>query len=143
MAARTRRFRGAAFVTARLATGSGEIRRGRLAKARQFADAARTVGELADDFDDVRDAYTALCVLAGIASSDAICCARLGVYSRGEDHRAAVGVLRRAEPAVAVYLDRLLAMKVSADYGHVSTSAARARSAGRAMEALLEAAERA
>jgi len=46
------------------------IREGRMAKAKQFVDAAETVEALADDPNDVADAYVTLCVHAGIAAAD-------------------------------------------------------------------------
>jgi hypothetical protein len=62
------------------------IRRGRLRKAEQFIDAAGTVRDFADGHEDVADAYVTLCVHAGIAASDVICCASLGEHAQGEDH---------------------------------------------------------
>lgn len=56
-----------------------------MVKAMQFLDAAETVETLADDSNDVADAYVTLCVHAGIAAADVICCKRLGEHSRGED----------------------------------------------------------
>jgi hypothetical protein len=52
------------------------IRQGRLRKAEQFLRAANLVR-------DVADAYSTLCVHAGIAASDVICCARLGEHAQG------------------------------------------------------------
>ena len=49
-----------------------------MAKAKQFVEAAETVESLADDANDVADAYVTLCVHAGIAAADVICCKRLG-----------------------------------------------------------------
>jgi NTP pyrophosphatase (non-canonical NTP hydrolase) len=57
------------------------IRQGRMVKAQQFADAATLVQNLAEEAGDVADAYITLCVHAGIAASDVICCARLGRYA--------------------------------------------------------------
>lgn len=56
---------------------------GRLAKARQFADAAHDVLALAGEADDVADAFVTLAVHAGIAAADVICCVRLGRHARG------------------------------------------------------------
>lgn len=44
-------------------------REGRMAKAMQFLDAAETVEALADDSNDVADAFVTLCVHAGIAAA--------------------------------------------------------------------------
>ena len=48
------------------------VRSGRLKKAEQFAQAAETVQEFADEGDDIGDAYVTLCVHAGIAAADVI-----------------------------------------------------------------------
>jgi len=58
------------------------IRAGRLAKAKQFMEAADFIETLADDATDVADAYVTLCVHTGIAAADVICCARLDVHVR-------------------------------------------------------------
>jgi hypothetical protein len=63
---------------------------GRLRKAEQFVDAAETVREFADDELDVADAYVTLCVHAGIAAADVICCVSLGVHAVGESHSEAL-----------------------------------------------------
>ena len=71
-------------------------------------------------------------VLAGIAASDAICCARLGCRYRGEDHRGATELLKTATPdgdRLAASLARLLDMKDEAHYGVMSVSARKARDA--------------
>jgi hypothetical protein len=81
-----------------------ETRAGRLAKAHQFMDAANTIETLADDATDVADAYVTMCVHAGIAAADVICCARLGKYSRGEDHGSAIELLEQADSADAKHL---------------------------------------
>ena len=68
-----------------------------------------------------------LAVLAGIAASDAACCAALGRRSRAQDHRDAEGTglreVRGAEQA-ATNLRRLLSLKDEAQYGvmHVGSS---------------------
>jgi hypothetical protein len=51
---------------------------GRRHKAEQFLRAAEEIMDLADDADDIGDAYVTLCVHAGIAGSDTICAQRLG-----------------------------------------------------------------
>jgi hypothetical protein len=81
-------------------------RAGRLAKAEQFYLAAETI-----DDQDVADAYVTLCVHAGIAAADAICCARLGQHAHGDDHQEAVALLTRADRTIAKHLKVLLNMK--------------------------------
>ena len=65
------------------------------------ADAYLEVAELVLD-EHQRDEYLSvaagLAVLAGIAASDAICCARLGRRHRGDDHRGAAELLSGAVP---------------------------------------------
>jgi hypothetical protein len=83
-------------------------RSGRLAKAEQFLDAAQTIADLADDAQDVTDAFVTMCVHAGIAASDVLCCARLGVHAVGENHQEAVDLLRRVDAQLARDLATLL-----------------------------------
>lgn len=59
------------------------MRRGRLQKGRQFLEAASMIGLLADE-SDLIDAHITLCVHAGIAAADVICCARLGIHASGQ-----------------------------------------------------------
>jgi hypothetical protein len=62
----------------------------------------------------------ALAILAGIAASDAACCARLRRRSRGQAHEEAVTLLETVEPGgteMAKDLKRLLQKKDSASYG--------------------------
>jgi len=127
-------------MTPRMVKADDSVRRGRLAKAEQFANAAVVVHELADDATDIADAYVTLCVHAGIAAADVICAARLGEHSRGENHDEAVTLLATVDRAAAGHLRALLNMKTLAGYSHTPISGERARRAGRAMEALVEAA---
>jgi hypothetical protein len=62
----------------------------------------------------------ALAILAGIAASDAACCARLRRRARGQAHEEAVALLGTVEPGgteMAKDLKRLLQKKDSASYG--------------------------
>jgi hypothetical protein len=61
---------------------TASARTGRMAKARQFLVAAETIATVIDD-QEIADAFVTLCVHAGIAAADVICCARLGVYHSG------------------------------------------------------------
>jgi hypothetical protein len=117
--------------------------RGRLRKAEQFYSAAETIRELADDEDDVGDAYVTLCVHAGIAASDAICCAVLGEHAQGESHVEAVQLLRRVRPdgvELGSALQTLLGFKTRAGYSAESVNADMRKRAHRAAEKLLLAA---
>lgn len=118
-------------------------RRGRLRKAEQFLDAANTVRDIADENDEVSDAYVTLCVHAGIAAADVICCARLGEHALGESHTEASALLKMATPDSARHLGILLDMKTKAGYSDMPVSMGDAKRAERAATALVEAARRA
>jgi hypothetical protein len=73
-----------------------------------------------------------LAVLAGIAASDAICCARLHVRHRGDDQRSAAVLLAEATPngkRLAQTLVRLLDVKDAAHYGVHLVNSRRAKDA--------------
>jgi hypothetical protein len=115
-------------------------RAGRLAKAGQFFLAAETIETTIDDR-GVADAYATLCVHAGIAAADAICCARLGEHALGDDHQAAVALLAKADRPAAKHLKVLLDLKTRSGYSAIPTSKADQKRAGRAAAALLTAAQ--
>lgn len=74
----------------------------------------------------------ALAVLAGIAASDAACCAALGRRSRGQDHKQAVTLLATVSPGgpeASRSLDRLLDLKDTAHYGVIYVSTAELKTA--------------
>lgn len=129
-------------ITDRTTVCDAATRAGRLAKARQFINAADTIEALAEEAADVADAYVTLCVHAGVAAADVICCARLGKYSRGENHASAVELLDRASSQDAKHLRTLLGMKTKAGYTAVPVSGSEHTRAGRAARALIEAAGR-
>lgn len=101
-------------------------------------EAADPVALLADDAADVGDAYVTMCVHAGIAAADVICCKRLGEHSRGENHSAAVDLLRTADPESAKQLSALLGMKTKAGYSALPVSTNDDKRAGRAAQALVD-----
>jgi hypothetical protein len=73
-----------------------------------------------------------LAVLAGIAASDAICCARLKCRHRGDNHREAAELLTTATPdgdRLANTLLRLLDIKDASHYGVEIVAGKRARDA--------------
>jgi len=102
----------------------------RLAKAGSFLGAAELIVD--DDSDEATPSVAAsLAVLAGVAASDAACCARLGVRARGQSHAEAVELLGRVEPRgadMAKDLQRLLNRKDGAQYGLAFVSAGEASS---------------
>ena len=117
------------------------IRAGRLAKSQQFLLGAKTIAAIIED-EAISDAYVTLCIHAGIAAADVICCAKLGVHSNSENHNAAVSLLRKIDDKLAKNLETLLKMKTQSGYGSVFTGAAEQKRAGRAATFLVEAAER-
>lgn len=129
-------------MTGRTTPADEAVRRGRMAKAEQFATAAASIHDLADEAADVADAYVTLCIHAGIAAADVICASRLGVHARGENHQAAVKLLATADREASRHLQSLLTMKTLAGYSHLPVSRDRALRAGRAMDALVETARR-
>jgi hypothetical protein len=106
----------------------------RLEKAIEFLDAA-------DEVVDRPDAFVTLCVSSGIASADVCCCRRLGEHAQGDDHGAAVQLLRRVDATLATDLQTLLQMKTRSAYGEASSSRDDVRRARRAAHRLLEAAK--
>lgn len=86
----------------------------------------------------------ALAVLAGIAATDAACCAKLGKRSRGQDHRQACMLVKTVSPGgevMAKALDQLLSAKDDSHYGSTLVTGAKAeKMLGRARQ-LVEFAE--
>lgn len=118
-----------------------DIRQGRLRKAVEFLDAATLIADPADE-EALNDAFVTLCIQAGIAASDVICCARLGKHAQGQDHNEAVTLLSQANSESAKHLRVLLGMKTKAAYSHAGISTGDAKRAGRAAEILVETARR-
>lgn len=115
----------------------------RIAHARAFLDTAHLV---ASDDDDLatHNVATALAVLAGIAASDAVCCAALGLRSRGQDHHQACDLLAQVEPdgrRLANDLSRLLDLKDGSHYGTVYVTQSKAVAAMRQARRLVAAGE--
>lgn len=90
--------------------------RTRLADARSMM----LVADIVVTDDTIPGVAGALAVLAGVAASDAACCAVLGRRHRGQSHREALKLLETVEPngpAMAKDLRRLLGRKDDAHYG--------------------------
>ncbi|MGU3586925.1 hypothetical protein ACLBYD_27715 [Rhodococcus sp. C26F] len=118
------------------------VRHGRMRKAEEFFELAE-VGDYATGDGTVSDAVVTSWVLAGIAASDVLCCARLGVHAQGENHTEAVELLRSVDPTLAKHLQVLLRLKTRSSYTHTPTGRDDATRAHRAAHALMEAARRA
>lgn len=103
-------------------TGRTQSCGGRDARTRlRDAYAQLALGELATDAASAAEKKAAAsAVLAGIAASDATCCAALGERSRSQDHRDAVAMLRQVAPGgrdAAAHRERLLGLEDQARYG--------------------------
>lgn len=92
-----------------------EMKIGRLNKALQFLRAAELISSSIDD-SQLADAFVTLCVHAGIAAADVICCSKLGKHSIGADHRGAVALLAQIDEASSIHLKVLLDMKGHSGY---------------------------
>ena len=112
----------------------------RLRTARAYLEVAGLV--LSErERDEHLNVSAGLAVLAGIAASDSVCCVRLRSRHRGDDHRGAADLLRRATPdgpELASTLLRLLDLKDEAHYGVLVVSARKARDAHRWATRLVE-----
>jgi hypothetical protein len=126
-------------VTSRTRPCDAALIEGRRRKAEQFLGAAQTVREFADDEADVGDAFVTLCVHAGVAAADVLCCRALGHHVQGDDHRAAVEEVAKVGARHARDLRVLLGMKTRAGYSSMPVSAEQRRRAARAAERLVAA----
>ena len=124
----------------RTAPCGGADAQSRLRTARAYLEVAGLV--LSErERDEHLNVSAGLAVLAGIAASDSICCVRLRSRHRGDDHRGAADLLRRATPdgpELATTLLRLLDLKDEAHYGVLVVSARKARDAHRWATRLVE-----
>jgi hypothetical protein len=112
-------------------------------KAEQFAEAAQTIHDFADDEAEVGDAYVTLLIHCGIAAADVICCQELSEHAQGESHADAIELLRRVRPDgtdLADALASLLSVKTRSAYGHQPVNKSSRLRSMRAAERLLRAA---
>ncbi len=112
-------------------------RRARLSKGEQFSETADIIETVLEE-NDLIDAYITLCVHAGIAAADVICCARLGMHASGDAHDEAVPLLRKIDQKAATDLKTLLDMKTPASYSDAPLSVTKRRQAKRAADRLME-----
>lgn len=114
--------------------------RTRLRHATRFQEVAKLVTEEGDDL-DYASASASLAVLAGIAASDAACCAVLSRRARGQDHQEAATLVGTIEPGgkkAATSLRRLLGLKDEARYGFYDVGGQQLKSALRQADDLIE-----
>ena len=128
----------------RAAPCSRDDARIRLRHAESFLLVADLVLAQADDpLLALTSVASSLAVLAGIAASDAACCASLKVRARGQDHEEAIRLVQSVSPGgeqMARDLGRLLSLKDDAQYGVLVVPADRAESAVAWARRLVEAA---
>lgn len=128
--------------TTRTKKCTAAVREGRKAKARQFWDAAEILDTLvADQEDDLVDAYITLCVHAGIAAADVVCCARTGNHAQGQDHEEAIALLTSVDKTLAGDLETLLKMKTRSGYSDRRSPRSERARAKRAARRLVDASE--
>ena len=90
-------------------------------KAEEFLRAAELISTSIDN-SQLADAYVTLCVHAGIAASDVICCSRFGEHSIGSDHRSAVALLAQIDEVSSIHLKTLLDIKGHSGYSEHAVS---------------------
>ena len=117
-----------------------ESRAGRLGKANQFLAAAEMISISIED-SDLADAFVTLCVHAGIAAADVICCAKLNEHSIGGNHNLAISLLARVDQGSSIHLKTLLDMKGHAGYSDISVTSEYQEGAKLAAQALVNAAK--
>jgi hypothetical protein len=127
-------------MASRLRPCDSTIADGRLSKAKQFREAATTLRDVSDHEAEVGDAFVTLCVHAGIAASDVICCRALGHHVQGDSHNEAIAELRKVDKELARDLQALLGMKTRAGYSDTGVTANQRKRAFRAADRLVNAA---
>jgi hypothetical protein len=111
----------------------------RLTHAQKFLDAAELIATHPIEEGNASVAAS-LAVLAGIAASDVLCCTRLGIRSRSQDHHDAEALLQQIVPngkEAAQSLRRLLDLKETAQYGVIHMSGTQLKTALRQARKLL------
>jgi len=117
--------------------------KGRLNKAEQFLQSAVMIRDTADNEAEFGDSLVTLCVHAGIAASDVICCKALGHFVQGDDHSQAIAELSKVAPdgrRLGKDLRALLQLKTRAGYGGPVVTAEQRKRAWRRAKSLVEAA---
>ena len=115
-----------------------EYRNGRKKMAGDFLNSAEALGIVVDTSDGSHS-YVQLCVLAGIAASDVICCANLGYHNQGDNHEEAIAMLTIVNKGLGKHLAVLLGMKTRTGYQHREAIQEDRKRAGRAAAVLVEA----
>jgi len=130
-------------MSARLRNCDEATMRGRLRKAEQFLAVAEGLRRESEEGEEVGDALVTVCVHAGIAASDVLCCKALGHYVQGDDHQQAVAEISKVAPGgkeLGKDLRALLQMKTQAAYAAAPIGAGERKRAWRKAQDLVEAA---
>lgn len=116
----------------------------RQSHAWKFLEAAELVATEQLDNPESASVAASMTVLAGIAASDAACCAAQRKRSRSPDHHAAEKLLHKIAPngpAAAKQLRHLLDLKDQAQYGFIDVSDKDLRAVLRQARAIIKFAE--
>jgi hypothetical protein len=127
-------------MASRLRPCDSAIAEGRLSKAKQFREAAIVLRDVSENESEVGDAFVTLCVHAGIAASDVLCCRALGHHVQGDNHNEAIAELRKVDKDLARDLQTLLGMKTRAGYSDTGVTANQGKRAFRSADRLVNAA---
>jgi hypothetical protein len=122
--------------------GDAALAAARYTVARNYLELAEL--KASDELAFAHNAAAGNAVLASIAASDAICCIRIHRYSVGDDHTAAVDLLREAKPEgprAANDLARVLAVKDQVHYSGDPLAPSRMQSVLRSTRRLVGLAE--
>lgn len=134
--------RGRAGRTQRCTPADARVRR---MHALKFLEVAELVAVEQNDNPESVNVAASLAVLAGIAASDAACCAALGRRSRSQDHHDAERLLVEIAAGgrtAANQLKRLLNLKDNAQYGFLHVGGQDLQTLLRQARALVDFAER-
>lgn len=118
---------------ARLVPGQRRDALARLALGEAYLDRA-LLGDQTDDTE--RTASVGIACTAAIAFADAICLNAVQQRSAGDNHGAAIDLLRTVDATAARHLGTLLALKTQTQYGSTTISTEKAARAMRAVEHL-------
>jgi hypothetical protein len=122
--------------TQRCSRADAEVRLAHAQKALEVAELTATESSIPES----ASVAAALAVMAGIAASDAACCAALGRRSRGEDHRQAADLLREVADGgdkAATALVELINLKDTAQYGLIHVTQAQLKTTFRRAKSLV------
>lgn len=111
----------------------------RLDKADRLLAAAEALLVVLDDL-DLDDAYVRLCLQAGLAGADVLCCRGLGARASGRNPVQAITLLGRVDEPASDRLRLLVSMQAKAEFRAGAISAEDRRSAEQAAAALVAAA---